>query len=203
MALSKRLRYEILRRDNHSCRYCGASAPDVVLTVDHVVPTALGGSDEPGNLATACRDCNSGKSASAPDAPIVADVAQDALRWAEAMKVARDAALAERDAQIVAEKAVWQHLEPIGEYMPGDWFTTIHQFLAAGLDRVEIADAAQIAMSARVGYSVKWRYFCGVCWRMVSRRQDAARALLDDLEQVQRPAPDPTVVRENADPNAI
>ena len=28
MAVSKRLRYEILRRDNHTCRYCGASAPD-------------------------------------------------------------------------------------------------------------------------------------------------------------------------------
>lgn len=23
MAISKRLRYEILRRDNHACRYCG------------------------------------------------------------------------------------------------------------------------------------------------------------------------------------
>ncbi|MEU5976310.1 hypothetical protein [Streptomyces sp. NPDC047315] len=25
MAVSKRLRYEILRRDNHACRYCGAA----------------------------------------------------------------------------------------------------------------------------------------------------------------------------------
>ena len=45
MALSKRLRYEILRRDNHTCRYCGASAPDVTLTVDHVVPCLLYTSD--------------------------------------------------------------------------------------------------------------------------------------------------------------
>lgn len=81
MAVSKRLRYEVLRRDNHACRYCGRSAPDVALTVDHVVPVALGGSDDPGNLVTACRDCNSGKSASSPDAPIVANVADDALRW--------------------------------------------------------------------------------------------------------------------------
>ncbi|AWN05089.1 HNH endonuclease [Gordonia phage Easley] len=40
MAVSKRLRYEILRRDNHTCRYCGATAPDVPLTVDHVVPVS-------------------------------------------------------------------------------------------------------------------------------------------------------------------
>lgn len=26
MSVSKRLRFEILRRDNHACRYCGATA---------------------------------------------------------------------------------------------------------------------------------------------------------------------------------
>jgi hypothetical protein len=91
MAVSKRLRYEILRRDNHTCRYCGDSAPDVKLQVDHVVPTALGGTDEPSNLVTACEPCNGGKSASNPDAPVVDDVAQDALRWSKAMEAAADA----------------------------------------------------------------------------------------------------------------
>jgi 5-methylcytosine-specific restriction endonuclease McrA len=38
MAVSKRTRYEVLRRDNHACRYCGGIAPDVILTVDHVTP---------------------------------------------------------------------------------------------------------------------------------------------------------------------
>ena len=40
MAVSKRLRYEVLRRDNHTCRYCGAQAPDVKLTVDNMAPYA-------------------------------------------------------------------------------------------------------------------------------------------------------------------
>ncbi|MYR30536.1 MULTISPECIES: HNH endonuclease [unclassified Streptomyces] len=62
MAVSKRLRYEILRRDKHTCRYCGAHAPDVPLRVDHVLPVALGGSDHPSNLATSCDPCNNGKS---------------------------------------------------------------------------------------------------------------------------------------------
>ncbi|MGW6578921.1 HNH endonuclease [Streptomyces globisporus] len=61
MAVSKRLRYEILRRDKHACRYCGATAPDVPLRVDHVIPVALGGSDAPENLVAACEPCNSGK----------------------------------------------------------------------------------------------------------------------------------------------
>lgn len=82
MAVSKRLRYEVLRRDNHACRYCGASAPDVKLNVDHVIPTSLGGPDKPTNLVTACADCNAGKTSSMPNAMPVADVEQETFRQA-------------------------------------------------------------------------------------------------------------------------
>ena len=61
--LSKRLRFMVLERDNFTCRYCGAKAPDVELQVDHVIPVAKGGADDPDNLVTACVDCNSGKRA--------------------------------------------------------------------------------------------------------------------------------------------
>ena len=67
MAISRRLRYEVLRRDSYTCRYCGAKAPDVKLNVDAVVPEALGGSHkDPSNLTTACEACNSGKTSSKP-----------------------------------------------------------------------------------------------------------------------------------------
>jgi hypothetical protein len=82
MAVSKRLRYEVLRRDNHACRYCGATAPDVKLNVDHVIPTSLGGPDKPANLVTACADCNAGKTSSMPNAMAVADVEQETFRQA-------------------------------------------------------------------------------------------------------------------------
>lgn len=55
-------RYRILERDNFTCQYCGRSAPDVVLNVDHRVPRSEGGTDEDGNLVTACQACNIGKS---------------------------------------------------------------------------------------------------------------------------------------------
>src|ERR1039457_6499184 len=98
VAVSKRLRYEVFRRDNHACRYCGATAPDVKLTIDHVVPKALGGSDtDPANLVTACEPCNAGKTSTNPDAPLVADVAQDALRWAKALTQSAEVMLAEQD----------------------------------------------------------------------------------------------------------
>lgn len=77
MAVSRRLRFEILRRDGHTCRYCGAKAPEAALTVDHVIPVALGGGDEPNNLVAACSDCNSGKSSVPADAAVVEDVDED------------------------------------------------------------------------------------------------------------------------------
>lgn len=55
------LRFDVLARDEYTCRYCGRKAPDVVLHVDHIVPVARGGTNEPANLVTACRDCNEGK----------------------------------------------------------------------------------------------------------------------------------------------
>jgi 5-methylcytosine-specific restriction endonuclease McrA len=54
-------RYTIFERDNFTCQYCGRKAPEVALEVDHVVPVSKGGTDDPSNLQTACRECNSQK----------------------------------------------------------------------------------------------------------------------------------------------
>lgn len=62
MTISKRIRFEVLKRDRFTCRYCGASAPDVGMHVDHVRAVADGGTDDMDNLVTACGDCNLGKS---------------------------------------------------------------------------------------------------------------------------------------------
>jgi hypothetical protein len=85
VAVSKRLRFEVLRRDGFRCRYCGHTAAQTELRVDHVVAEALGGTDEPANLVTACEPCNSGKSATPLDAATVAEVSADAERWAAAI----------------------------------------------------------------------------------------------------------------------
>lgn len=51
------------KRDAFRCQYCGRSAPDVVLEVDHIKPIAKGGIDTLDNLITACEECNLGKGA--------------------------------------------------------------------------------------------------------------------------------------------
>lgn len=59
--LTKKLRFEVFKRDAFTCQYCGRMAPDVVLEVDHINPIANGGDNELMNLITSCFDCNRGK----------------------------------------------------------------------------------------------------------------------------------------------
>ena len=62
--MSAKLRFSVLRRDGFTCQYCGKSAPNVLLEVDHIKPRSAGGGNEDTNLVTSCRDCNRGKGAS-------------------------------------------------------------------------------------------------------------------------------------------
>lgn len=58
-----KLRKKIMKRDHHTCRYCGAKAEHV----DHVVPRVQGGSDKPENLVAACAPCNLSKGGRTPE----------------------------------------------------------------------------------------------------------------------------------------
>jgi hypothetical protein len=62
MSVSVRTRFEVFKRDEFTCQYCGRKSPEVVLEVDHIVPVAGGGMDDVVNLRTSCWACNSGKS---------------------------------------------------------------------------------------------------------------------------------------------
>lgn len=56
------VRFNVFRRDNFTCRYCGRASPQVVLHCDHATSVKDGGGDTEDNLVTACSDCNFGKS---------------------------------------------------------------------------------------------------------------------------------------------
>jgi len=60
-AIPKSIRFEVFKRDKFTCQYCGLSAPDVILEIDHIKPISKGGTNDILNLVTACRDCNRGK----------------------------------------------------------------------------------------------------------------------------------------------
>lgn len=60
-AISKKVRFDVFKRDSFKCQYCGKSAPDVVLHIDHIQPVSKGGMNDIHNLLTACAECNGGK----------------------------------------------------------------------------------------------------------------------------------------------
>lgn len=60
--ISKKIRFEVFKRDSFKCQYCGSSAPDVILHVDHIEPISKGGDNSILNLITSCDSCNLGKS---------------------------------------------------------------------------------------------------------------------------------------------
>lgn len=104
--ISKKLRFEVFKRDRFTCQYCGAVAPDVILHVDHIEPVAKGGGNDILNLITSCQNCNLGKSDRRLDdhSEVAKQRAQleelsqrreqleEMIRWREGLKDLHDAA---------------------------------------------------------------------------------------------------------------
>ncbi|MDI9413362.1 MAG: HNH endonuclease [Bacillota bacterium] len=61
--IGQKKRFEVFKRDSFMCQYCGRSAPEIVLEVDHIKPVSKGGTNDILNLITSCKDCNRGKGA--------------------------------------------------------------------------------------------------------------------------------------------
>lgn len=195
MAVSKRLRYEVLRRDNHTCRYCGATAPSAPLHVDHVTPVALGGSDDPTNLVTACRDCNAGKTSVPVDATLVADVAQDALRWAAAMQQAAADLLLKEEPKLEYRKAFLAEWNRWGidegsdrraKHLPDGWKVSIERFRVADLPAWMWAEIVDTSMgNSKVKWNSKFKYCAGIAWKKIQILQEEASRLVTTQRAVQ------------------
>jgi hypothetical protein len=184
MAISRSLRFQILRRDGHCCRYCGEHASEQVkLVVDHVVPTAHGGTDDPGNLAAACSPCNMGKAATTADQAMVAQVAEDAIRWGQAVKASALVFSVERE-------LVRKYFDAVDEYWSGwhygfkklpiprptNWEDSIEKFYERGMPIHLLLDCARIALNRNtIPADDMWRYFMGCAWRRMGEIEDVAR----------------------------
>jgi hypothetical protein len=183
MTVSKRTRFEVLRRDNHTCRYC--RSVENPLTIDHVVPVALGGSDGPENLVACCKDCNAGKSSSSPDQGLVAQVEDDAVRWAQARARVVEKARMSRNQAAAARQPfleAWKTWDKDTDYLPRDWVARADDWLALGVDMDQMLDALQIAMDNRmVRHKDVFRYVCGIIKRQLAALDEATAAELQEI----------------------
>lgn len=176
--LSRRARFEVLRRDGFTCRYCGGKAPDVELTVDHVIPQALGGSNDPSNLVAACSKCNGGKGSTSPDEITVQQVDEMAERYSAAMQraieIERLQREPERTEEINAAVEWWAIKCGHYTYTPSDIRGSMSSFLDAGLTLDDITYALNQTRDRRKPFP----YFAGICWTIVRRRNDIAVEIL-------------------------
>lgn len=78
----KRVRVEVLKRDNWQCVQCGARGQ---LEVDHIIPVRDGGSEyDPANLQTLCKQCHAVKTRSEVFGGRKPD--PEAMKWRKLLK---------------------------------------------------------------------------------------------------------------------
>ena len=174
--LSKRLRFEVFKRDGFECQYCGATPPGVMLHCDHIHPVSAGGTNDIDNLITACQPCNSGKS----DVPLnlvpqsLAVMASETSER-EAQIAGYQSVMKERRARLDAngQEILEMFCESFGkDGIPRRDFLSIKRFVdLIGLD--EVHSAFEIAQAKkRFNYNSCFNYFCGVCWNKIKRTEN-------------------------------
>lgn len=160
MAVNKRIRFEVFKRDGYRCRYCGATSAEARLTIDHLVPISLGGLNRAENLVVACWDCNSGKHDVPLDSePMIPAVRDDAERWARAIEVCAQIALTdmeERRQRIREFDERWMSWSRPGSRLkkhrfeaprPQTWVGIVDGLLLGGLPFEILLNCLDIAMS--------------------------------------------------------
>ncbi|MDD5765803.1 MAG: HNH endonuclease [Candidatus Marinimicrobia bacterium] len=179
MAISKKIRFEVFKRDGFQCAYCGRKPPAVILECDHINPKSKGGSNDINNLITACFDCNRGKSNNLlTNAPI---------KMSENIKIMK-----EKQEQFdeyckflkIVEKKVNSRIDEVVKFYESlnnehkltftDTFKqiTLRKFVKA-LPVSEIKEAMVITHT-KLGCATlnndRWgKYFCGICWTKIRK----------------------------------
>ncbi|MDD5571926.1 MAG: HNH endonuclease [Bacteroidales bacterium] len=171
-SITKKVRFEIFKRDNFTCCYCGRKPPDVMLEVDHIIPVAQNGNNDINNLLTSCFNCNRGKGKN--ELNQMPNALQENI---DILKEKQKQYLQYKKYIEKLHKESESDIEEIGLYFfklfkkentifAGNWKGSIKMFLQT-FNKYEIIDAIDIAYS-RISrkYTIKendvFVYMCGV-----------------------------------------
>lgn len=174
-AISKKLRFDVFKRDGFVCQYCGSHPPSVILHVDHIDPVANGGKNNIDNLITSCEPCNLGKGAA------LLSSAPKSLKEKSEEVAEREAQLKEYNAILQAKEnrlsnetwdvaAILDGKEWIESYNRAD-LISIKRFLEK-LPFVVVKEAAEIAFAhGPHSEARRFKYFCAICWNQIRNDQ--------------------------------
>lgn len=169
-SISKKIRFEVFKRDSFQCQYCGQLPPKVVLEIDHVHPVSKGGDNNIDNLLTACFECNRGKSdgliSSVPLS--VADKTELLIEKQEQIKAYEKLI---KSIKRKTKKQIDEVEEAFQMSFPNQAFTetfrvSIERFFN-DLTPFEIVDSMHKACAKCDDPQQATRYFCGICWNKI------------------------------------
>jgi hypothetical protein len=192
MAVSKKLRFEVFKRDGFVCQYCGKHPPEVTLEADHIQPKSKDGLDDINNLITACFDCNRGKTnIELKRIPTTLQDNKEVLQERELQYVEYHKILAKIDRRV--NKELDQVNDIFENYFPEKTLTanfkknSVKMFVEK-LNIFEVMESMDVACSKfensknqkiydKDGYG-KWmsndelaiKYFCGICWNKIKNK---------------------------------
>jgi len=171
IGLSKKIRFEVFKRDTFKCTYCGSTPPNVVLEVDHIIPVAKGGANHIDNLVTSCFECNRGKSA-IPLTSIPTSLKDKAAQVKEAeMQIKEYYKILNKSKQRIESEvfSVCEILNPeYSKKVDRAIFTSVKNFISK-LGYFEVLEAMEIAVSNKSIHRehMVFKYFCGICWNKI------------------------------------
>lgn len=178
MAVSKKIRFDVFKRDRFTCQYCGSTPPSVILELDHVDPKANGGLDLLENLVTACFDCNRGKSdklltAVPPSLEEQANILKEREDQLKAYRRQRAAVHKRQNADIALIERVF------GDSFPNRFFVdrfknSIRRNFLPHFTAEALADDMSQACDRMRYPEAAIKYFCGICWRKIKRNNGDA-----------------------------
>ena len=172
-AISKKIRFEVFKRDSFICQYCAAKPPKVPLEVDHIVPVCKGGKNHIDNLITACFDCNRGKAGNE-----LTSIPKTILEKSEGKKIALQQ-YKEYQKILQAERVQIEHDIDLVEYVYSSIFNewgftnkfriSVKKFISElGVDVV--IEAMETSCNRIYQEDKALKYFCGICWTQIKER---------------------------------
>lgn len=175
--ISKKLRFDVFKRDGFQCVYCGKTPPEITLEIDHIEPVSKGGDNDINNLVSSCFDCNRGKrnvrltkkpNKTSENIEILKEKEDQLKEYRKLIrKINRRINNNIKDINNIYVKAY-----PGWEFSDSFKTGSLKRFLNF-LTKEEIVEALNIAISRLENDSDRViKYFCGVCWQKIKDKSN-------------------------------
>jgi hypothetical protein len=170
LTISKKIRFDVFKRDFFQCQYCGQFPPKVILEIDHIHPVSKGGTNDADNLITACFDCNRGKANG-----LITSIPLSVLEKTEVLLEKQEQVKAyekliksiKRKAQKNVDLVEYAFKNVYEDYTFTSTFrTSVEQFLKK-LTCFEVVESMEIAVSRGDDADHAIKYFCKICWNKI------------------------------------